>query len=246
MALLRKRRPQDSPAESVPTALGGQLDQELRRDLEEVTRSIAVDDGGGASVLKIFLLAELIVAEQLTRIVEIGVYRGRLFIPLARLMSRLERGEVVGIDPYSADAAVQRDVQRAGIDLIEWPTTIDWDGLHREVTQAIERWDLAGHARLIRQRSEDAADGFADTPIDMLHVDGNHDRDAVVSDLERFLPHLKDGGLLVMDDIAWPSVRPLYENLAREHELLFSLVESGVYLWPAGGANDFAVLRVRK
>jgi predicted O-methyltransferase YrrM len=232
--------------EAAPAALGGQLDQELRRELEAVSRSIPVDDGGGASLLKTFLLAELIVARQLTRIVEIGVYRGRLFIPLARLMSLLERGEVVGIDPYSSDAAVQRDVERDGIDLVEWPATVDWDGLHRDVIEAIERWDLAGHARLVRQRSEDAADLFVDSPIDMLHVDGNHDRDAVLQDVERFLPHLNDGGLLVMDDIAWPSVRPVYEDLAKEHELLFSLVENGVYLWPAGGANDFAVLQVFK
>jgi hypothetical protein len=233
-------------SEPVPSALGSQLDPELRRDLEQVSASIPVDDGGGASLLKVFLLAELIVARELTRIVEIGVYRGRLFVPLSRLMARLGRGEVVGIDPYSAAAAVQRDVEREGIDLVAWPTTIDWDGLHREVTEAIVRWGAGGHARLVRQRSEDVADSFAGSPIDMLHVDGNHDRAAVTADVERFLPHMRDGGLLVMDDIAWPSVRPLYDQLVEEHELLFSLVENGLYLWPAGGANDFAVLRVRK
>jgi hypothetical protein len=233
-------------SDPAPSALGSQLDPELRRDLEAVSRSIAVDDGGGSSLIKVFLLAELIVKGNLTRIVEIGVYRGRLFLPLARLMARLGRGEMVGIDPYAAAAAVQRDVEREGIDLIEWPNTIDWDGLHGEVVAAIGRWDMGAHARLIRARSEDVAERFADAPIDMLHVDGNHDRAAVSRDLERYLPRMSEGALLVMDDIAWPSVRPLYEQLVDEHELLFSLVENGLYLWPEGGANDFAVLRVRR
>jgi hypothetical protein len=245
---MRLRRPnkQATPAQPEPTTLGSQLDPELRRQLEQVSASIAVDDGGGASLLKVFLLAELIVGEEMNRVVEIGVYRGRLFLPLGRLMAQLGRGEMVGIDPYAAAAAVQRDVEREGIDLVAWPTTIDWEGLHGEVAAAIERWDMGTHARLIRERSEDVAGHFAEHPIDMLHVDGNHDREAVTGDIERYLPHLRDGGLLVMDDIAWPSVRPVYEQLVDEHELLFSLVENGLYLWPDGGANDFAVLRVRR
>lgn len=197
-------------------------------------------------MLKVLLLAELIVSRQLERIVEIGVYRGRLMLPLGRLMARLGRGEMVGIDPYAAEAAVQRDVEREGIDLVEWPTTVDWEGIHREVTGAIARWSMEGHARLIRQRAEDAAPSFAERPIDLLHVDGNHDLAAVTRDVELYLPYLRDGGYLVMDDIAWPSVRPVYERLAEEHEVLFALVESGVFLWPAEGGNEFAVLRVRK
>jgi len=39
-------------ADSPPAVFGGQLDQALRRDLEEVAQSIPIDDGGGASILK--------------------------------------------------------------------------------------------------------------------------------------------------------------------------------------------------
>ncbi|HEX5712323.1 MAG TPA: class I SAM-dependent methyltransferase [Solirubrobacterales bacterium] len=233
-------------SETAPPILGSGLDPDLRHDLEAVSAGVPVDDGGGASLLKVFLLAELIVAEQLNRVVEIGVYRGRLFLPLGRLMARLGRGEMVGIDPYSAEAAVQRDVELEAIDLVQWPSTIDWEGMYRDVRDAVERWEMGERARLIRKRGEDAAGEFADAPIDLLHVDGNHDREAVSRDVELYLPHLRDGGLLVMDDIAWPSVRPVYEELRSRYELVFELVEKGLYLCPQGGANDFAVLRVRK
>jgi hypothetical protein len=233
-------------SEAAAPTLGSGLDENLRRDLEAVSASIPVDNGGGASLLKVLLLAELIVAEELTRVVEIGVYRGRLFLPLGRLMARLGRGEMVGIDPYSAGAAVQRDVELQSIDLVRWPSTIDWEAMYREVSDGIGRWKMGESARLIRKRGEEAAGLFADATIDLLHVDGNHDRAAVTRDVELYMPHLRNGGYLVMDDIAWPSVRPVYEELQPRHELVFELVEKSLYLCSQGEANDFAVLRVRK
>jgi hypothetical protein len=228
---------------SVPK-VGDGLDPTLRERMAAISASVPVDDGGGSSLIKVFLVAELIVAQGLETIVEIGVYRGRLFLPLAGLMASLRRGTMIGIDPYSPTAAVQTDVVREGIDLVAWPQTVDWEGIHDEVRAGMARWGTADHSQLLRARSEDVAADFADRPIDLLHVDGNHDRAAVTRDVELFLPHMKPGGILVMDDIAWPSVRPLFEQLRDEYELLFSLVESGVYLWPQGGPNDFAVLRV--
>jgi hypothetical protein len=228
--------------------LGEGLDPQLRHDLAEVVESIPLDDGGGATSLKVFLLAELIVARGLLEIVEIGVYRGRLFLPLARLMTSLERGRVTGIDPYSAEAAVQRDDNLTGIDLVAWPTTVDWAGIHATVAAGIDRWSSPDRARLVRARSEDVdpAQEFDGAPIDLLHIDGNHDRDAVEADLERFLPHMRDRGLLVMDDVGWPSVRAAFEELARDNQALFRITESGAFLTPGRGGNDFAIIELRR
>ena len=225
--------------------LGEGLDPELRQDLATVTESVPLDLGGGATSLKVFLLAELIIARGLNRIVEIGVYRGRLMLPLARLMSRLGRGEVIGIDPYSAVEAVQHDAELDGVDLVSWPQTVNWDDLHDEVLAGIKRWGL-DRARLLRARSEDVAQDLANVPIDLLHVDGNHDRDAVSRDLELYLPLMRDRGMLIMDDVGWPSVRDVFEALAAEHKALFRLTESGTFLTPARGGNDFAVLEVHQ
>ncbi len=231
-------------SEAPSPALGCPARRDRHERLEAISDSVVVDDGGGSSLVKVFLVAELIIAEELETIVEIGVYRGRLFLPLAGLMAALGRGTMVGIDPYTAADAVQTDVKHEALDLVAWPETIDWDGMYEEVRAGMRRWEAEAHAELLRARSEDVAADFAARPIDLIHVDGNHDRAAVTRDLELFLPHLKPGGLLVMDDIAWPSVKPVYERLVDEHALLFSLIETGAYLWLPGGANDFAVLRV--
>jgi hypothetical protein len=227
--------------------LGENLDLDLRRDLASVVESIPLDDGGGATSLKVFLLAELIIGRGLETIVEIGVYRGRLLLPLTRLMARLGRGEVIGIDPYSAVAAVQRDENLTGIDLVAWPETVDWEGIASAVTAGIEQWGAPGRARLVRERSEDVDLGreLGGKPIDLLHVDGNHDRAAVEADLERFLPHMRPGSILVMDDVGWPSVRDAFDRLSQTHQPLFRMTESGLFLTPARGGNDFAVIELR-
>jgi hypothetical protein len=226
--------------------LGEALDPGLREELAAVGASVALDEGGGATSLKVFLLAELIITRELHRIVEIGVYRGRLFLPLARLISQLGRGEVVGIDPWSAAEAVQHDAELPEIDLVAWPETVDWDGIYEDVRAGMRRWEVEDRARLLRARSEDVAGEFEGAPIDLLHVDGNHDREAVARDLDLYLPLMRDGGLLVMDDVGWPSVRSAYEELAERHQPLFRITESGAFLTPADGGNDFAVLQVRQ
>jgi hypothetical protein len=232
-------------SETSTPMLGSGLDPALRDHLIAISDSVPVDEGGGSSLVKLFLLAELIINEELETIVEIGVYRGRLFLPLAGLMTALGRGKAIGIDPYTVADAVQNDVKREGLDLVTWPETIDWEGIHDEVRGGMARWETEAHSELLRARSDEVTDHFSAGQIDLIHVDGNHDMAAVTRDLELFLPLMKPGGILVMDDIAWPSITPVYERLVEEHELLFSLIETSVYLFPRGGANDFAVLRVK-
>jgi hypothetical protein len=61
----------------------------------------------------------------------------------------------------------------------------------------------------------------------------------VARDIALYLPKMRAGGLLVMDDVSWPSIRPLFEDLAAEHELLLHLYDPGTFSW-----DDFAVLRL--
>jgi hypothetical protein len=217
----------------------------LREEICRVNAAIQLDEGGGATALKVLTLADIIVANDLLRVVEIGVYRGRLLVPLGVLMETRDGGEAIGIDPYSASAAVQTDPHRVGIDLVEWPERIDWDGIHADVLARIAARRLDGCCRLVRKRSEDAAADFAPGSIDLLHVDGNHDRAAVERDVELYLPRVRPGGFIVMDDAAWPSVRPICARLADEHELVFQLHDASGTLDGVGG-NDFAIFRLAR
>ncbi len=52
-----------------------------------------------------------------------------------------------------------------------------------------------------------ACDEFEDGELDMVFIDGNHSREAVCDDIERWRPKLKPGGILAGDDISWDGVR---------------------------------------
>jgi hypothetical protein len=230
----------DSP---LPVTPGRLVEPQLRAEMRRVQDEQPTDSGGGATLTKMLVLADLIVAHDLRTVVELGVYRGRLLLPLGRLLAGLGRGEAIGIDPYSAQAAIQTDAHSAEVDLTAWALEQDWEGLHAGVAAAIDRWQLGGHTRLVRERSLDAASRFARQTIDLLHVDGNHDATAVAADLEAYLPAMRQGGFIVVDDASWGSVLPQIQRLTDEQRLIFRLFDLGFTLDQHGG-NDFAVFQI--
>jgi len=62
--------------------------------------------------------------------------------------------------------------------------------------------------------------------IGLLHIDGNHDYAKLRSDIEKYLPKLKPGGYLIVDDIAWPSIRPQYEELKKRMAVVYENPDS--------------------
>lgn len=55
-------------------------------------------------------------------------------------------------------------------------------------------------SRLIRSTFDDAASGFDDHSVDLLHIDGLHTYDAVKHDFETWLPKVKIGGIVMFHD----------------------------------------------
>jgi Methyltransferase domain len=235
-----RRVPVDSP---MPVTAGRLVEPQLRAEMRRVQDERPTDSGGGATLTKVLVLADLIVAHDLRAVVELGVYRGRLLLPLGRLLAGLGRGEAIGIDPYSAQAAIQTDAHSAQVDLAAWALEQDWERLHAGVAAAIDRWQLGGYTRLIRERSLDAASRFGQQSIDLLHVDGNHDAAAVAADVEAYLPAMRQGGFVVLDDASWASVLPQIQRLTAEQRLIFRLFDLGFTLDQHGG-NDFAVFQI--
>ncbi len=217
----------------------------LRDAIEKLLDSIPADTGGGASPLKALVLSNLIITHGLQRAVEIGVYRGRLLLPLALTAKSRGLGEIIGIDPYSAQAAEQHDEHACPFDLKTWPHGVDWDGLYAQVNRTIANHHLERWCRVLRARSEESAREFQTGAIDLLHIDGNHDRASVMRDAELYVPKVKIGGYVVLDDTSWASVWPVYRQLQATHELIFHLFDCRGISMDGIGNNDFAIFRVR-
>ena len=119
----------------------------------------------------------------------------------------------------------------------------DFESARRDALQAIAAHGLDGSCTLLHETAADAAPRFAPASIDLLHVDGNHSEASVRDDLQRYLPLVRPGGVVVVDDISWSSVRRAAEPLLDGAEIVFELVDkenrAGLDL-----PNDFRVYRL--
>lgn len=87
--------------------------------------------------------------------------------------------------------------------------------------------------KLIRECSVKAASLFDDESIDCIFVDGDHRYEAVLKDLEAWLPKLKTGGLMIGDDYWMTQVAAAVDQFfaAKNIKVFFFTAKSGYKLW---------------
>ena len=107
-----------------------------------------------------------------------------------------------------------------GDTLPEWTDAQDWEALYEGVVSLLVEEGLSDSGLILRKPSSEAASQFAPNSIDLVHIDGNHDRVAVARDFELYRPLVHEDGFIVLDDISWDSVRPVYDELARSAILM--------------------------
>jgi SAM-dependent methyltransferase len=131
---------------------------------------------------------------------EIGVYKGRVLAMiqlLAEAMGKLPL--IVGVSPLSDTGDKYSSYEK--VDYVE------------AIRESFRRTHGANPAntQVVKGFSQDAEtvkNAAAFGPFDILFIDGCHDYDIVCKDIENYLPHLKPGGLLVMDDASLLIDRP--------------------------------------
>lgn len=130
-------------------------------------------------------------------VVEVGVYAGRSAIPMALACKECDNGEVIGIDPFEAEAAKQ-DEEKIHAD---WWERVPFDRVKEILMECIAENEVGDHIQIIQHRSDDV------TPppnISVYHCDGNHASTAL-RDVSRFSCNVKLGGYVVLDDVGWGS-----------------------------------------
>ncbi|MGO4683900.1 class I SAM-dependent methyltransferase [Hyphomicrobium sp. 2TAF46] len=180
------------------------------QELNRLANSIPVDVGGGSAIEKIGVMAALADRLSLRTFIEIGVYRGRSFFPIAFFLSRRE-GYSYGIDPYTRFDAQEYDLPEAVVDAVnKFFEETDYDALYTDALRRRDDFRLSQSTEIIRQTSQRAIEYFRDQciTVDIVHIDGNHDTKFVMQDVELYISLLNPGGLLIIDDTNWDSVKP--------------------------------------
>jgi len=147
-------------------------------------------------------------------VVEIGSLMGRSAFVLRYLAWRQGIGPVLSIDPWSASQAIQHQSPKQFQSLVdEWDFEVLREGFFLNMLPIASH----DHAHL-RMTSEEASDVYLraghaismfgrhvdySRQVALLHIDGNHDLAAVALDCELWVPQLRDGGWLILDDYLW-------------------------------------------
>jgi hypothetical protein len=147
-------------------------------------------------------------------VVEIGSLMGRTAFVLLYLARRHRIGPLLTVDPWRSVNAVQRDSPGSIQALVEeW----DFEALRAGFFVNMAPFMAADHAHL-RMPSEQAFPVYAEGEplqapnsvrvsysgrIAVLHIDGNHDYEAVRKDCDLWLDRLAPGAWLILDDYVW-------------------------------------------
>jgi predicted O-methyltransferase YrrM len=199
--------------------------------LEQKIHQWVAESDGWTSLERCLELAQLVLDENPKYIVELGVFGGRSFIPQALALKELNQpGAIaIGIDPWKKESALEdeNEANRA------WWASIDLDAIQAKFMRGIWHYDVEQWIAVIRARSQDVV-GIMPQDIGLLTIDGNHAETPSTRDAHNYLPLVKSGGIVIMDDCDWTTTKRAQDYVASQCDLL-----------KAGENNHYKIFRKR-
>jgi predicted O-methyltransferase YrrM len=178
------------------------------RNLHDLIIRDQYDDGGRCGEVKGNLIKDLVIKTNAQLCVEIGVFKGASLMYFVEALE-MTKGRVIGIDPYTIESLINeipnKDLTQYYYEVL-FKDQIVLDNLYNNISNIISENKLDSVVSLVRFKSEDYYSNIEKESIDVLHIDGNHDEEYVTKDIQLFLPLVKKGGYIIMDDITWPGV----------------------------------------
>lgn len=165
---------------------------------------------GWCSIEKAERIARLCAKEPVTVGVELGVFGGRSLVALALGCALRGAGQIHGIDPYTPAASLEGSNDAAND---EYWRNLDYEAVARVAQETLYRLELMPYARLVRMRSLDVVDFYADGTLDLLHQDANHSEETSCEEVARWAPKIRPGGYWIADDTNWESTQRAQREL---------------------------------
>ncbi len=129
--------------------------------------------------------------------VEIGSFGGSTTYQIAKTLSFLKKGKLYAIDSWNVKDAIEGISQK---DLIEIFQSLDMKAIQKQCQNLLSSQGLTAHCTLIEENSKQAASRFTDGSIDFLYIDGNPSKKGSLADVTAYLPKVKKGGYICLND----------------------------------------------
>ena len=202
------------------------------RNLHNLIIRDQYDSGGRCGETKGNLIKDLIIETNAQLCVEIGVFKGASLMYFAEALE-ITKGKVIGIDPYLMGTLINdipNKILSKHIYEVLFKDQIVLDNLYNSVLNVINENKLENIISLVRDKSEDYYTNIEKESIDILHIDGNHNEEYVTKDIQFYLPLVKKGGYIIMDDTTWPGViNSINNHLINDAILIKSFSDFAVY-----------------
>lgn len=131
------------------------------------------------------------------------MFGGRSLIPMALAVNEGNRAvDIIGIDPWEKDAAIEGSLNPVDK---EWWSKVDLEDIYMKFRQNLIFFQVDDIVEVWRKTDTESLPQFVDESICILHVDGNHSPEVSRRYIDQWLPKVKRGGILIMDDIDWPT-----------------------------------------
>lgn len=217
----------DNPPDQ--SAVHYEIKETTTKDLERIEAVSAVKTkvfhamdqlDGWCSKFKASVLVDLVLMLKPENVVEVGVFGGKSLVPMAIACQSINKGVVTGIDPWSADRSIE------GMDgaNFNWWGSINHEAILNHLISKINHFELNEWIVLSRNTSEGAE---PIQNIDILHIDGNHSEKAAEFDIKKWVPLVRKGGVVIMDDINWDGPKKAMEWLNMHCTKLAEFDDSG-------------------
>lgn len=130
--------------------------------------------------------------------VEIGVFGGSSLFPVASALKFLKKGIVIGIDPWDKVECIKYYSPVKDEMHMRWWLSLNIGYVYQSYIHMLQQYGLENYVKTIQATSKEAVHQIPG--IDILHIDGNHSSFCSKQDVELYLPKVKKGGYIWMND----------------------------------------------
>jgi predicted O-methyltransferase YrrM len=157
--------------------------------------------GGWCDQRKAIELSKLVLEQKPQKIADIGVFEGKSTLALAYACKLNGSGVVYAVDSWCKTDCVETESSANA----EWWSALDLDGHYESFVRHMVRAEVTRQINVCRMTSRQASYVLPD--LDMVHIDANHAEWPSTSDVVQWLPKVKTGGIIVLDDVNWESTQ---------------------------------------
>lgn len=181
-----------------------------------INYSLIKNIDGWCSQEKMTKMVSLIMATKPKNVVEIGVFYGKSLICQALALKKNQSGKIYGIDSWDVADCLRHMID---VNSIEWWSQLNYEEIYLQCMKNIQDCGVEHFSHIFRGNSEMTLP-YINFPIDILHIDGNHEEIPACENVLMYVPKIKQGGFLWFNDANWEQSKKAIDLVENKYKMV--------------------------